>query len=112
MYWEHELGREAPMRPTNRLSVSAAATDALFASALQRSDEPSIRQVRQAVAAAVRQFGRGGCAGQVAQEFGEHPESAAARMQWARRMVAEAFGEPGLTQARDGQSPHPASRAA
>jgi hypothetical protein len=76
----------------NRLSVSAVRTDALFVSALQRSGDPSAGQVRQAVATAVRQFGGRGCAGRVAQEFGEHPETAAARMQWARGLVAEVFG--------------------
>jgi hypothetical protein len=30
----------------------------------------------------------------VAQEYGEHPEIAAARMQWARGAVAEAFRRP------------------
>jgi hypothetical protein len=89
----------------NHLSVSAVRTDALFVSALQRSDEPSGRQVRQAVAAAVRQFGGHGCAGRVAQEFGEHPEIAAARMQWARGLIAEVFGE---TRAR---KPHGRPRA-
>jgi hypothetical protein len=39
----------------------------------------------------MRQFGDCGCAAQVAQEYGEHPEIAAARMQWARGAVAEAF---------------------
>lgn len=87
------------MRPTmNHLSISAARTDALFASPLQRSDDPSAGQVRQAVAATVRRLGSRGCAGRVAQEFGEHPELAAARMRWARGVVAEVFGgwhEPG-----------------
>jgi hypothetical protein len=61
------------MRPANNfLSISAARTDALFVSSLQRSDAPSAGQIRQSVAAAVRQFGTRGCAGRVAQEFGEH----------------------------------------
>ena len=44
------------------LSTSAARADALFASVLQRSDEPSPRQVEQAVAAAIGAFGELGCA--------------------------------------------------
>ena len=81
------------MRPTmNHFSTSAVRTDALFASALQRSDKPSATQVREAIAAAVRQFGGRGCAGRVAQEFGDHPDIAAARMRWARRVVDNAFG--------------------
>ncbi len=102
------------MRPTMKhLSISAVRTDALFVSALQPSEEPGARQVHEAVAAAVRLFGSRGCAGRVAQEFGEHPEIAAARMRWARRVVAEAFRGPGLRQTPQGRSgEHPAGRAA
>src|SRR5271170_2973086 len=74
------------------LSVSAARADALFASALQRSDEPSAVQVEQAIAAATRALGDLGCAARVAQEYGEHPETAVTRMRWARTAVAGAFG--------------------
>ena len=73
------------------LSISAARADALFASALQRSDEPSAVQVKQAIAAATRTFGDLGCAARVAQEYGEHPETAVTRMRWARTAVAGAF---------------------
>ena len=79
---------------TYRLSISAARADALFASAVQRSEEPSAAQVRQAIAAAIRAFGAWGCAAQVAQEYGEHPETAAQRMRWARAVV-EGAGEVG-----------------
>jgi hypothetical protein len=89
------------MRPTiKHLGGAAVRADALFASALQRSDQPTARQVRQAVAAGIRQFGSRGCAGRVAQEYGEHPELAAARMRWARRVAADAFGGPGLRRSR------------
>jgi hypothetical protein len=74
------------------LSISAARADALFASTLQRSDEPSVRQVRQAVAAAIGAYGDLGCAARVAQAYGEHPETAVTRMRWARTAVARAFG--------------------
>jgi hypothetical protein len=86
------------MRPAMyHLSVSAARADALFVSALQRSEELSTGQVRQAVASAVRAFGSRGCAEQVAQEFGDHPDTAVARMRWARIVADETFGrlEPG-----------------
>jgi hypothetical protein len=77
---------------TYHLSISTARADALFASALQRSDKPSAGQVRQAIAMAVREFGGGrGCAARVAQEYGEHPETAVARMRWARATIADAF---------------------
>ena len=74
------------------LSISAARADALFASALQRSDEPSARQVQQAIAAAIGTYGDLGCAAQVAQAYGEHPETAVTRMRWARTAIAGAFG--------------------
>jgi hypothetical protein len=80
----------------NHHDLSALRSGALFVPALQPSQEPSARQVQQAVAAALRRFGRHGCAGRVAQEFGEHPEAAAARMRWARRATAGAFARPGL----------------
>lgn len=70
---------------------SAVWADALFVSALQCSGKPSAGQIRLAVAAAVRTFGPGGCAERVAQEFGDHPESAAARMRWARTRACEVF---------------------
>jgi len=70
------------------LSPSPVRADALFASALQRSDRPSSGQVRQAIAVAVARYGDSGCAARVAQAFGEHPETAVTRMRWARTMVA------------------------
>jgi len=73
-------------------SKSAARADALFASALQRSDEPSAAQVKQAIVAATHAFGDLGCAARVAQEYGEHPETAASRMRWARMAVAGISG--------------------
>ena len=79
----------APHHPSN----SAVRADALFVSALQRGEQPSAGQVRQAVAAAVRTFGSHGCAGRVAQEFGDHPETAAARVRWARQLTGEAFSD-------------------
>jgi len=74
------------------LAISAARVDALFASTLQRSDEPSARQVRQAISLAATAYGRQGCAARVAQAFGEYPETAVTRMRWARTMVAGVFG--------------------
>ncbi|HXZ71319.1 MAG TPA: hypothetical protein VEH31_10700 [Streptosporangiaceae bacterium] len=84
------------MRPAMyHLSISAARADALFVSALQRSEELSTGEVRQAVASAVRAFGSRGCAERVAQEFGDHPDTAVARMRWARMAAAEAFSRLG-----------------
>ena len=80
------------MRPAMyHLSIRAARADAVFASALQRSAEPTAGQVRRAVAETVRALGSRGCAARVAQEFGDHPEAAAARMCWARIAADRAF---------------------
>jgi hypothetical protein len=73
--------------------IGACQADAVFASGLQRGDEPSAGQVRQAVAAAIRAFGYSGCAEQVAQEFGDHPETAVIRMRWARAVARDAFAD-------------------
>ena len=78
------------------LSIGACQADAIFASELQRCDEPSAGQVRQAVAAAIRAFGYSGCAERVAQEFGDHPETAVIRMRWARAMAGAAFADSAL----------------
>jgi len=56
---------------------TATQAEALFASVLQCSDRPSPGQVRKAIAAVVRAHGSRGCAELVAQEFGDHPETAA-----------------------------------
>ena len=79
---------------TYHLSISTARADALFASALQRSDEPGATQVREAIAAAIRAFGARGCAAQVAQAYGEHPETAVTRMRWARATVTGTLDGP------------------
>jgi hypothetical protein len=76
----------------HHLSIRAVRADALFVSALQRSEDPTASEVRHAVAAAVRMFGSRGCVERVAQEFGDHPDAAAARMRWARAITGEVFG--------------------
>jgi len=76
------------------LSASAVRADAVFTSDLQRRNDPGADQVRQAIEAAIRTFGCSGCAGRVAQEFGDHPETAVIRMRWARSVVREAFTDP------------------
>ena len=72
-----------------RLNVNEARCAALFASGLQRSDAEDHHAVSQAVSRAARRFGIGGCAGLMAQEFGDHPEAAAARMRWVRQVIGE-----------------------
>jgi hypothetical protein len=72
-----------------RLNVTDARCEALFASGLQRSDTPDADMVAEAVSHTARELGTRGCAGRMAQEFGDHPEMAADRMRWARQLVAE-----------------------
>lgn len=62
--------------------TSTDARCALFASALQQSDLPSAEVVAAAISAAIGHLGLGGCLDQMAQEFGDHPETACDRMRW------------------------------
>jgi hypothetical protein len=75
----------------SRLNLNDVRSEALFVSALQPSDGPTAAQVRSAVVQAVRTLGTRGCAGRVAQEFGDTPQAAVTRMRWARQVVAEVF---------------------
>jgi hypothetical protein len=70
-----------------RVNLDEARCEALFVSDLQRSDAPDATALAETVSAAVRRFGVRGCAGLMAQEFGEHPETAADRMRWVRELV-------------------------
>ena len=72
------------------MNVDDAWCEALFASALQRSDAPAAESVAAAISRAVRRFGTRGCVSQMAQEFGDHPQAAAERMRWVRQLAAEA----------------------
>ena len=77
----------------SRLNVNAVRCEALFASALRQSDSIPPDQIREAIAQTIRKLGSQGCAAWLAQEYGDYPESAVARMLWARSMVAHAFIE-------------------
>ena len=70
-------------------TVNGARCQALFCSSLQPSDAPTAGMVAAAISCAVKQFGIGGCAGQMAQEFGDHPDAAASRMRWVRQLIAQ-----------------------
>jgi hypothetical protein len=64
-------------------SFEAVRAEALFASTLQSCTPASPEQVRRAVATTLRRLGVRGCAAQMAGEFGDYPDTAAARMTWA-----------------------------
>jgi hypothetical protein len=71
--------------------LTVARRDALFASTLQRGDHVDATTVRDAIRQAVRGHGVRGCAGRVAQEFGDHPDLAAARMRWVRTVIVRTY---------------------
>lgn len=77
-----------------RLYLNDVRQTALFASGLQRSDAPTGDAVAEAVSRTVRQFGIRGCAALMAQEFGDHPETAIDRMRWIRQLVSELPSRP------------------
>ena len=70
-------------------TVTGARHAALFASGLQRSDVPTAVMAAEAIAATLRQFGIHGCLSRMAQEFGDHPDTAAARMRWICQFTAQ-----------------------
>lgn len=70
------------------LDIVTAQAEALFASTLSACEPHDRAIVRAAIADAVCHYGGvRGCAAVLAAEYGEHPEQAAARMQWARDAV-------------------------
>jgi len=77
-----------------KMSLNQARCEALFASGLQRSDAPTSDEVAEAIRATARRLGPAGCAGEMAQEFGDHPEAAAERMRWVRQLLAQTPAQP------------------
>src|SRR5215475_420787 len=72
-----------------RTAVTGARRVALFASGLQRSDVPTAAMAAEAITATIRRFGIHGCLSRMAQEFGDHPDAAAARMRWICQLTAQ-----------------------
>jgi len=79
-----------------RLDVNGVRCQALFSSGLQPSDAPTADMIATAISRAVQQFGLGGCAGRMAQDFGDHPDAAARRMRWVRQLIAQEPAAPRL----------------
>jgi hypothetical protein len=95
----------------SHVNVNDVRSEALFVSGLQPSEGASAAQVRGAIVQTVRTLGAGGCAARLAQEFGDCPDVAVARMRWARHLVAEIFpAEPKSVPGR--QLAHAGPRAA
>jgi hypothetical protein len=90
-----ELSRSQPEETDmSQAIVECARAEALFVTMLQRSDHASSEQIRAAITEAVRRHGSRGCAALVAQEFGEHPDTAVVRMRWALDVTRTTFAKP------------------
>jgi len=62
------------------ITLDEVRAEALFAGDLQPSEHPPPERVRRSVTGVLRRYGAAWCAARMAQEFGDHPEWAAARM--------------------------------
>jgi hypothetical protein len=74
--------------------VQELAAEALFVSDLQPSEHPSRKTVEDTVTAMLLRHGSEGCAGGVAEEFGDHPEMAVRRMGWVRQELRSVMATP------------------
>ena len=64
-------------------TIRTARAEALFLSTLQPSESLSPDRVCRTVATMLRRLGRAECGSQLAEEYGNHPDTAVARMRWA-----------------------------
>jgi hypothetical protein len=71
--------------------LASMRAEALFVSDLQRSDHVTPDVVRATVSENVRRYGLRGLAARVAEEYGEHPETAVGRMCWCLGTVEAAY---------------------
>jgi hypothetical protein len=74
------------------MHVNEAVCEALFASPLQPSDTLTAETVADAIGSTVRRLSAAGCTSRVAEEFGNHPEEAADRMRWIRKLTSDLCG--------------------
>jgi hypothetical protein len=79
-----------PGRPSPS-TFEVVRAEALFVSTLQSSDSPGPDQVVRAVAKSMRRLGISGCTAQMAREFGDHPDTAPARMIWALATIRTVY---------------------
>jgi hypothetical protein len=85
--------------------LTAARAEALFTSQLATGSRPAHDVADQAIRLAVRaRGGVRGCAAEVAGEYGDHPELAVPRMQWARGVVEHLYGTRPAHAERSGRS--------
>jgi hypothetical protein len=78
--------------------LTSARAEALFVSGLSARRVPTKTEAVTAIKHAVRTHGSScGCAGEVAAAYGEHPETAAPRMRWARAVIENLFPRQDIT---------------
>jgi hypothetical protein len=76
----------------NTSTDTATRAAALFVSYVSIFDQLTDAQVRTAIDEALGSHGGSqGCTAEVAQAYGDHPELAAPRMRWARRVVEQVY---------------------
>src|ERR1700722_13651343 len=80
--------------PVTAQQMTDSRCEAIFASALQPSDALSADLVSTEIDSIVSLLGAAGCASKMAQEFGDHPETACQRMRWALHLISELFPAP------------------
>jgi hypothetical protein len=80
-------------------TLAAVRAGALFLSALQPSGSPVPEQIHRAVTMTLQRLGVSGCATQVAGDFGDHPDTAAAGMSWALAAIDAAYPASPMTPA-------------
>ncbi|MDX6210274.1 MAG: hypothetical protein QOE24_2665 [Frankiales bacterium] len=80
--------QRGPQKPSTFEAVRA---EALFMSSLQSSESPAPDQVCRAVATTIRRLGIRGCTAAMAREFGDHPDTAPARMTWALATIRTTY---------------------
>jgi hypothetical protein len=69
-------------------TVTDFVAEAVFASTLQPSQPVTPSTAWAAITATITRYGTAGCVEILAREFGDHPETAAPRMQFARALAA------------------------
>jgi|SRR5450755_1036866 len=87
-------GRRRPTRVRNPVGGGPGRVAVRVDPAALRVASPG--QVRRAVATTLRRRGVGGCAAQLAGEFGDHPDTAVARMSWALATIHAVYPAPSM----------------
>jgi hypothetical protein len=83
-------------------TIDVARAEALFVTDLQRSDAPTQAEIQQAIRRALQRHGSvRNCAALVAAEFGDHPETAVARMQWVLQVLRTSYPAAGVPRPRE-----------